>query len=152
MSTTQDPKASDGDHAVAVGRRAFRPRAVITTCFFICLAVALTGCSRQLMPTPNLYAGAADDPFADVAPAYRTPEMDLVYATDRVPEPQKGDFRYGSDRSHCSIRRVKESHFLDANGLIADRLLGSLRSRLLGSLRSRHLGQSRRSRRHRQIR
>ena len=51
------------------------------------------------MPTPNLYAGASEDPFADVAPAYRTPEVDLLYATDRVPEPQKGDLQYGSGRS-----------------------------------------------------
>ncbi len=59
----------------------------------------LGGCARQLMPTPNIYVGAATDPFADVAPTLRTTDVDVLYATDRVPYWKKGSLHYGWDRS-----------------------------------------------------
>jgi esterase/lipase superfamily enzyme len=51
------------------------------------------------MPTPNIYVGAATDPFADVVPAYRTTDVDVLYATDRVPGWKNGKLHYGWDRS-----------------------------------------------------
>lgn len=63
------------------------------------IALALAGCSRQLMPTPNLYIDAQADPFADVPPAQRTADVDMLYVTDRVPEPRRGSMRYGVGRS-----------------------------------------------------
>lgn len=65
------------------------------------LLIAGVGCSkgRQLMPTPTLYAGASDNPFADVPEVLRTTSVDLLYATDRVAGDVKGKFQYGFDRS-----------------------------------------------------
>jgi esterase/lipase superfamily enzyme len=52
------------------------------------------------MPTPNLYARPGPDPFAGVSPAHRTNRVDLLYLTDRGPEPGKpGRLAYGSQRS-----------------------------------------------------
>jgi esterase/lipase superfamily enzyme len=63
-------------------------------------AVLAGGCGRTLMPTPNLYAAALEDPFADVPPGRRTPQIDLLYVTDRKPEPLRdGSLRYGYERS-----------------------------------------------------
>jgi len=64
-------------------------------------ALALAGCGGpELMPTPNLYTLTDDNPFADVPPSLRSNAVDLIYATDRVPEgdPAK-DPRYGTRRS-----------------------------------------------------
>lgn len=74
--------------------------------------VASAGCGRvptkQLMPTPNLFAMDAglvenpEDPFADTPEVHRVPEVDLLYATDRAPEVRDdGTWRetYGSGRS-----------------------------------------------------
>jgi uncharacterized lipoprotein YmbA len=60
----------------------------------ILLAVALLlgGCSSQrpLMPTPNVYALGIMQPYADSLPAeLRTVDVNIVYATDRVPEPRE---------------------------------------------------------------
>jgi esterase/lipase superfamily enzyme len=62
---------------------------------------ALGGCKhgRELMPTPTLYVDAAENPFADVAPAYQTSSVSMLYATDRVPEQVKGELHYGYGRS-----------------------------------------------------
>jgi esterase/lipase superfamily enzyme len=53
------------------------------------------------MPTPNLYTQSASNPFADVAPPFRTNTVDILYATDREPLPQDdGTLVYGYGRSH----------------------------------------------------
>ncbi len=61
----------------------------------------LMGCgSRQLMPTPNLYVNSSVDPFAEVVPAYQTNEVDLLYATDRLPiQDDQGNLEYSFGRS-----------------------------------------------------
>ena len=61
----------------------------------------LMGCgSRQLMPTPNLYVNSSVDPFAEVVPAYQTNEVELLYATDRLPiQDNQGNLDYSSGRS-----------------------------------------------------
>jgi len=68
--------------------------------FTICLALSLTGCSdRPLMPTPNLYLGRDDNPFADVPVEFRSNKVDVLYVTDRTPISPKGVLQYGYKRS-----------------------------------------------------
>lgn len=60
----------------------------------------LVGCSRNLMPTPNLYVGAEADPFAGVPEPFQQPWVDILYATDRVPETKDdGSLAYTAGRS-----------------------------------------------------
>lgn len=61
----------------------------------------LAACApRQLMPTPNLYVDAAEDPFADVPDSLRTNRVDVLYATDREAlKTEDGELKYGSERS-----------------------------------------------------
>jgi esterase/lipase superfamily enzyme len=62
--------------------------------------ILLAGCQRLLMPTPNLYVHAEEDPFADVPEVFRSNKVDLLYATDREPEAAKdGSLAYGYGRS-----------------------------------------------------
>jgi len=66
------------------------------------LAVGLlAGCpGPHLMPTPNVYVQTQVTPFADVPPALRTNTVDVLYATDRKPQPQDdGTLAYGYGRS-----------------------------------------------------
>jgi esterase/lipase superfamily enzyme len=64
----------------------------------VCL---LAGCQGpHLMPTPNVYMQSQSNPFADVAPPLRTNTVDVLYATDRKPQPQDdGTLAYGYGRS-----------------------------------------------------
>ena len=64
-------------------------------------ALVVAGCGGpELMPTPNLYTMTDDNPFPDVPPALRTSTVDVIYATDRVPEGDvTKDPRYGVGRS-----------------------------------------------------
>ena len=69
---------------------------------FVIVACSLqAGCAaRQLMPTPNLYVNAPVDPFAKVVPAYQTNEVNVLYATDRLPvQTDEGNLEYGYGRS-----------------------------------------------------
>jgi esterase/lipase superfamily enzyme len=61
----------------------------------------LAGCAgRPLMPTPNLYTAGAREPFALTPPELRSTRVDLLYVTDRVPQPdQSGNLAYGYERS-----------------------------------------------------
>lgn len=67
----------------------------------ILLVVLLAGCAgRPLMPTPNLYTSATEQPFQQLAPALKTNQVDLLYVTDRVGEGnERGDLAYGHKRS-----------------------------------------------------
>jgi esterase/lipase superfamily enzyme len=60
----------------------------------------LAGCpGPHLMPTPNVYVHATSSPFADVAPSLRTNTVDVLYATDRKPQPRDdGTLAYGYGR------------------------------------------------------
>jgi len=53
------------------------------------------------MPTPTLFSGTnAKKPFDQVPEARRTPELDILYFTNRVPNPGlDGELTYGSERS-----------------------------------------------------
>ena len=60
----------------------------------------LAGCQRQLIPTPNLYIHAQENPFADVPPELRTSSVDLLYLTDRARKGGDADsVKYGYERS-----------------------------------------------------
>jgi esterase/lipase superfamily enzyme len=51
------------------------------------------------MPTPNIDANGEYKLFEDLAPELQTTTVDLLYVTDRAPEPRDGGFRYGYGRS-----------------------------------------------------
>ncbi len=64
--------------------------------------LAAAGCSQQLMPTPNLYAGSKNNPFADVPPALQHSDIDVLFVTDRAETKDKNgkpDFGYDRSRS-----------------------------------------------------
>ena len=66
------------------------------------LVSLVAGCatSRPLMPTPGVYADQEGAYFADVPPSLRTPEVDLMFVTDRQPEEdESGRLQYGFQRS-----------------------------------------------------
>jgi len=64
----------------------------------VCLAA---GClTIKPMPTPNLFLGDGADGFDDVPTALQSPTVEVLYATDRLPEIDKhGDTYYGPLRS-----------------------------------------------------
>lgn len=60
----------------------------------------LVGCQQELMPTPNLYAKAKENPFQNVPQALQSNRVEVVYATDRAPARDKKDrLQYGYERS-----------------------------------------------------
>ncbi|MEK6642806.1 MAG: alpha/beta hydrolase [Planctomycetota bacterium] len=68
------------------------------THWLVAVAV-LCGCAHQLMPTPNLFIGSPDDPFAGVPSALQTNRVDVLYVTDRLGEDdKKGKLQYGFER------------------------------------------------------
>lgn len=73
------------------------------TLMIIGVIVLLGGCStgsRQMMPTPNVYLNASQNPFHDLAPDLKSNEIRLFYITDRVPErDEEGRIKYGFRRS-----------------------------------------------------
>ncbi len=61
---------------------------------------SLVGCRTYLMATPSLYVNFPADPFATVAPDFRSPCVKVMYATDRAPIANSdGLRRYGHGRS-----------------------------------------------------
>lgn len=74
----------------------------LIACLMTAAAAALltAGCSQQLMPTPNLYAGSKSNPFADVPPALQKSDVDVLFVTDRLETTDKnGNPDFGYDRS-----------------------------------------------------
>jgi hypothetical protein len=52
------------------------------------------------MPTPNVYVQASSSAFAALAPPLRTSTVDVLYATDRQPQPlDNGSLAYGRSLS-----------------------------------------------------
>lgn len=51
----------------------------------------LLGCTStpRLMPTPNLYLGKKGYPEAEIQLAQKSAQVDLLYVTDRLPDPEK---------------------------------------------------------------
>lgn len=70
----------------------------------VCLIV-MAGCSSQpqLMPTPNVYAHGDRDPFPDVPAELQNNKVEVLYLTDRKPEPESTpenrSYGYGRSRS-----------------------------------------------------
>lgn len=68
-------------------------------------AVFITACEHTgLMKTPNIYLATDLDPFAELSPEKQKITVDLLYATDRVPEqdveePHGRGVQYGHHRS-----------------------------------------------------
>ena len=63
----------------------------------------LVGCteSRQLMPTPNVYANQTETLFEALPEEYASPLVELIYVTDRAPETDEaGNLYYGYNRSN----------------------------------------------------
>ncbi len=63
----------------------------------------IAGCaeSRKLMPTPNLYTDEKATLFEALPQEYTSTLVELIYATDRVPETDEaGNLRYGFKRSN----------------------------------------------------
>lgn len=58
------------------------------------------GCGRVMVATPVIVAQSETNPYADVPAPYRTPEAEVIYVTDRAPEPtKKHPVWYGAHRS-----------------------------------------------------
>ena len=77
-----------------------RQNIVLAVCIALVLPAAI-GCGRRpLMPTPNLYLGQDDDPFAEVPAGLQSNKVDVLYVTDRKPLASKdGTLTYGHERS-----------------------------------------------------
>ena len=68
-------------------------------CVVVSVAL-LQGCTRAVMPTPNIYANGVQAPFRELAPELQTNQADVLYVTDRKPERTKsGEIAYGIERS-----------------------------------------------------
>jgi esterase/lipase superfamily enzyme len=69
--------------------------------WFVLLLAAGCGGSTPLMPTPNIYARGLAEPFENVPPALQSDTVDVLYMTDRKPEPgsKPANAKYGIKRS-----------------------------------------------------
>ena len=69
--------------------------------FIVLVLAGLSGCQTKLMPTPNIYLNGRYTLFDDDLPQeLRTNIVDLLYVTDRSPEPRRdGSMKYGWGRS-----------------------------------------------------
>jgi len=89
--------------------------AAVMAVMLLSLSVA-TGCGGgppQLMPTPNVYATGERDPFPDVPPELRNNRAEVLYLTDRAPEPGSTpeNAAYGFKRSRSVAFGVAEVEF-----------------------------------------
>jgi esterase/lipase superfamily enzyme len=65
------------------------------------LLIAACAESRELMPTPNLYADDKATLFEALPEEYASPLVELIYVTDRAPETDEaGNLYYGYNRSN----------------------------------------------------
>ena len=70
--------------------------------FLACMTL-VAGCaeSRQLMPTPSLYADEKAPLFGELASEFTSTQVELIYVTDRAPETDEaGNLTYGFNRSN----------------------------------------------------
>jgi esterase/lipase superfamily enzyme len=65
------------------------------------------------MPTPNVYASGRREPFPDVPPELRNNHAEVLYITDRAPEPGStpGNPKYGYKRSRSVAFGVADVQF-----------------------------------------
>jgi len=70
----------------------------------LAFGAAAIGCAstRPLMPTPALYRDQGEEAlFRNTPAARRTPDVELLYITDRAPETEPGSpLSYGQERAH----------------------------------------------------
>ena len=94
----------DGTESQALGASDFLGAARSAKSFVVfAAALMLGGCATQrpLMPTPNVYALGIEEPYAASLPAeLETVDVNLLYATDRIPQPREdGRLDYGVGRN-----------------------------------------------------
>ncbi len=96
--------------ALMVPVRLALPRVLLTAAL-----LGATGCSRQLMETPNVYVSGFADPFDAVPRSLQTNEVEVLYFTDREPNVSSSEgATYGFGRSEslafgtCSVRFGKD--------------------------------------------
>ena len=71
-----------------------------TFCYALLLPMLLSGCTRNVMPTPNVYATSKQPLFGPLEPELTSNHVDVLYVTDRVAEEDEfGHLRYGYKRS-----------------------------------------------------
>src|SRR5687767_13697918 len=68
--------------------------------FLLALGIGCGG-PTPLMPTPNIYARGLAEPFENLSPELQTNQVDVLYMTDRKPEPDStpDNMKYGVKRS-----------------------------------------------------
>jgi hypothetical protein len=83
-----------------MGERAIFTRMKGILPIVVMLALAGGATNRPMLPTPAIYVDQKERFFEDVPAALRTPEVDVLYVTDRQPEQDDaGNLRYGYGRS-----------------------------------------------------
>ncbi|MHC4946962.1 MAG: alpha/beta hydrolase [Planctomycetota bacterium] len=102
------------------------PRRLLRLPLVALVLVACTGCGKgpALVPTPALFPATGLDPFDEVSPELRETTVEMLFATDRLPDNEEGEpLRYGFRRSNsgaigtCTVRLGDED--LDWDGLVA---------------------------------
>ena len=67
--------------------------------FVTLLLSSLVSCSHSLAPTPALYSRTGyEDPFKELPPEKRNPQVDLIYATDRTWDEEAKNYGVGRSR------------------------------------------------------
>lgn len=75
---------------------------VLLRCMILGLSLLLWGCSspRLMMPTPNVLLTTPEDTYQNLSSPQKTPEVELLYFTDRAAEQDSaGNLAYGYERS-----------------------------------------------------
>lgn len=71
--------------------------------------------TKQLMPAPALYAARGEDPFESTPEALRSPDVNIIYATDRQRlEDETGAVSYGSQRAPALVTGLSAVRFGEA--------------------------------------
>ncbi|MCZ6835845.1 MAG: alpha/beta hydrolase [Planctomycetota bacterium] len=73
-----------------------------SACSFLMVVLVGSGCAGPVLArTPNLYWATGEHPYDEVPEVFQTPNVEIIYATDRVRETDKyGQHHYGYHRSH----------------------------------------------------
>ncbi|MBL7645715.1 MAG: alpha/beta hydrolase [Candidatus Hydrogenedentes bacterium] len=88
-----------------------RPILHVTMATLILLLVPACA-TRQLMPPPALYAARGENPFEGTPEVLRSPDVNIIYATDRQRlEDKTGALTYGSLRAPALVTGVSAVRF-----------------------------------------
>lgn len=105
-----------------MNRRPARPARVLVAA--LCTTTFIAGCQHRLPETPRVLAATGPAAFDDTPPAFQTPDMPVVYVTDRTPVtdgPQGA--RYSDERCrdiHYGIATVAFGHEATWDALVRD--------------------------------